>query len=261
MKVAIIIAAAGGSSRYTAAGGVRSKLDEDLGGRPLLHRTVELFTSLDPVCALILAGPRDGYDEFVLRHGDKLGLLGVRLCRGGERRRWESVKEALALVPEEATHIAVHDAARPITPPELIERLLAAAEKHPAVIPAVEVPDTIKRASAHAEEDREVDPLDAILGGGSRTRLRRVEATVPRENLVLVQTPQVFAAPLLRRAYAQADLDSTDDAGLVERLGEPVMIVEGDPRNIKVTRPADLHCVRLMGGFRGPAERATHKRF
>lgn len=261
MELAVIIPAAGASSRYTAAGGLRNKLDEDLGGRPVLQRTVELFSNLDCVRTIIVAGPYEGYEEFVARHGDKLGLLGVKVCKGGRSHRWETVKAALELVPADATHVAVHDAARPITPPELIERVLAAAEKYPAVIPAIDVPDTIKRATPQAAPDKDVDPLDAILGGGGKASYRRVEETITRENLVLVQTPQVFRADLLRRAYAQADLSSTDDAGLIERLGEAVVIVEGDPRNLKITRPIDLLAVRLIGGFKGPAERPVHKRF
>lgn len=261
MRLAVIIPAAGASSRYAAAGGVRSKLDEDLGGRPVLHRTVELFTNHDAVSDVIVAGPAKGYDEFILRHGDKLGLLGVKVCRGGETHRWETVRNALALVSDDATHIAVHDAARPCTSVDLIGRVLAAAEKHAAVIPAYDVPDTIKRVSAAAAADKDIDPLDAILGGGSKAKVRTVEETVSRERLVLVQTPQVFRAELLRRAYAQADLTSTDDAGLVERLGEPVVVVEGDPRNIKITRPSDLELARRILGLKGLESRPTHKRF
>jgi 2-C-methyl-D-erythritol 4-phosphate cytidylyltransferase len=260
MNLAVIIPAAGASQRYAASGGLRSKVDEDLGGRPVLQRTVELFVNLDCVRSIIVAGPAEGYEEFLAFHGDKLGLIGVKVCRGGKTHRWETVKAALELVPADATHVAVHDAARPITPIELIERVLAAAEKHPAVIPAIDVPDTIKRASAPTES-KEIDPFDAILGVGAKASYRTVEGTVPREGLVLVQTPQVFEAGLLRRAYAQSDLSSTDDAGLIERLGEPVVIVEGDPRNLKITRPIDLHTVRLLGGFKGPTERPTHKRF
>lgn len=260
MNLAVIIPAAGASSRYAAAGGMRSKIDEDLGGRPVLHRTVELFANIDCVRSIIVAGPADDYEDFVARHGDKLGLLGVKVCRGGKDHRWETVKNALALVPSDATHVAVHDGARPVTPPELIERVLAAAEKHNAVIPAVDVPDTIKRASA-TTSSKEIDPLDAILGVGTRASYRAVEGGVSREGLVLVQTPQVFEKSLLQRAYAQSDLTSTDDAGLIERLGEPVVIVEGDPRNLKITKPSDLAMVRLLGGFKGPAERAVHKRF
>ncbi len=266
MKLAVIIAAAGASTRYTAASGSdfpRSKLDEDLGGIPVLHRTVDLFVKRDDVDLVILAGPHDRYEEFVLRHGDKLGLLGVRLCRGGKDHRWETVRNALELVPEGFTHVAVHDAARPAAPVELIDRLFNAAAKHPAVIPGIDVPDTLKRVSAKAVQDRDVDPLDTILGdaGKSKQAVRAVEETVSRERLVLVQTPQVFEIGLLKRAYAQQDLSSTDDASLVERLGETVRVIEGDPRNIKITRPVDLHTVRLILNLKGPAGRDAHKRF
>lgn len=273
MNLAVIIPAAGASSRYTGAGGLRAKIDEDLGGRPVLQRTVELFSSRDDVSLIVVAGPATEWNEFVARHGDKLGLLGVRLCKGGAEHRWQSVKNALDVVIEfnasgggasgPVTHVAIHDAARPGASQELIDRCVRAAEKHAAVIPALDAPDTIKRVSAGAKADREIDPLDAILGdaGKSKSTARTVEATVSRENLVLVQTPQVFELGLLRRAYAQADLSSTDDAGLVEKLGEPVAVVEGEARNLKITRPADLHLIRQILGLRGPAERETHKRF
>jgi 2-C-methyl-D-erythritol 4-phosphate cytidylyltransferase len=263
MDLAVIIAAAGASSRYRNAGGLRDKLDEDLGGRPVLQRTVELFSKRDEVRWIIVAGPHAEYDDFLARHGDKLGMLGVRCCRGGKGERYESIAAALALVPAEATHIAVHDAARPATPHEVIDRVLTAAASHGAVIPAIDVPDTVKRIHPEPVAQTDADPLDAILGGAGRTnqKARRVEATIDRRNLVLVQTPQVFRAELLRRAYAQPDLTSTDDASLIERLGEPVIVVEGDPRNVKLTRPADLHLVRAILGVHGPAERAVHKKF
>jgi len=275
MKLAVIIPAAGSSSRYSASGGLRSKLDEDLGGRPVLQRAVELFTKREEVSLIVVAGPGEpaAYDEFIIRHGDKLGLLGVRCCRGGLTHRYETVKAAVDFLDKLAadktpgatglTHIAVHDAARPCATEELIDRVLRAAEKHAAVIPALDVPDTLKRVSAAALKQKEVDPFAAILGGaGLDTRnVRTVEATVPRDNLVMVQTPQVFEWGLLQRAYAQPDLASTDDAGLVERLGEKVYVVEGDPRNIKITRPVDLHVARLLLKVGPPAERAAHKKF
>lgn len=269
MKFAVIIPAAGASSRYSAAGGLRSKVDEDLGGRPVLQRTVELFSNRDDVALIIVPGPLAEWDEFTLRHGDKLGLLGVRLCKGGETHRWQSVKNALNIVLEAnaagagITHVAIHDAARPGASEQLIDRCFRAAEKHPAVIPAIDVPDTIKRASPVAKVDKDIDPLDAILGdaGKSNSTARTVEATIPRDSLVLVQTPQVFEITLLQRAYAQADLTSTDDAGLIEQLGEPVTIVEGEHRNLKITRPADLQLIRQILGLRGPADRESHKRF
>ncbi|MEO1129149.1 MAG: 2-C-methyl-D-erythritol 4-phosphate cytidylyltransferase, partial [Planctomycetota bacterium] len=133
MNIAVIIAAAGSSSRYMAAGGLRSKLDEDLGERPVLQRTMELFTKRDEVSSIIVAGPYEDYDEFKLRHGDKLAILGVQLCRGGKGERWETVKAGLELVPDDCTHIAVHDAARPCASPELFDRIFDAASSHPAV--------------------------------------------------------------------------------------------------------------------------------
>ncbi|MCC6659324.1 MAG: 2-C-methyl-D-erythritol 4-phosphate cytidylyltransferase [Phycisphaerales bacterium] len=265
MKVAVIIPAAGASRRY--AQGLeypRPKLDEDLGGRPVLQRTVELFTKHDAVSAIIVAGPvGDAAADFRLRYAAKLGLLGVTLCDGGVTHRWETVKAALAHVPADATHVAVHDAARPCTPPELIDRVLDAAAKYAAVVPAIDVPDTLKRVEDQASTDADIDPLDAILGGGTRknTTVRRVAATIDRSGVVAVQTPQVFRADLLRRAYGQADLSGTDDAALVERLGEPVTVVQGDPRNVKLTVAADLALIRAILGVREGHGREAHKRF
>jgi 2-C-methyl-D-erythritol 4-phosphate cytidylyltransferase len=265
MKLAVIIAAAGASRRYVEGQDFpRSKLDEDLGGRPVLHRTVELFVNHDQVSVVVVAGPADAgeFEQFKLRHGDKLALLGVRLCRGGAEQRYQSVQNALAELPEDCTHIAVHDAARPCASPELLDRLFDAVQKHGAVVPAVEVTDTLKRV-VETEEAREEDPLDRILGNapGGSVKVRRVGETVDRRGLMAVQTPQVFEAGLLRRAYGQADLTSTDDSQLVERLGEAVVVIAGEPGNIKITRPGDLGIARSVLGLRGPEGRAVHKRF
>lgn len=264
MRVAVIIPAAGSSKRY--AEGLefpRSKLDEEIGGRPVLQRTVELFTKHDAVSSIIVAGPvGGGAGDFRARYAAKLGLLGVTLVDGGVTHRWETVKAALAHVPGDATHVAVHDAARPCTPHELIERVFDAAAKYAAVVPAIDVPDTLKRVDA-AEVDAVVDPLDAILGGAGKknSTVRRVAGTIDRAGVVAVQTPQVFRAELLRRAYAQADLSATDDAALVERLGETVTVVAGDPRNVKLTVPADMVLIRAILGVRDSGGREAHKRF
>lgn len=275
MKVALIIPAAGAGRRYQESGAVRSKLDEDLGGRPVLQRTIENFTN-HPECGalikwLIVAGPHDEEElaEFRNRHADRVAVLGGKICRGGKEQRHESVAAALKFLGEldgagECTHIAVHDAARPCTPPELIERVLQAAEKHSAVIPAIEVSDTIKRVrvSVAAGDEEGDDPAARILGLAPKKPARRVVSeTLDRRNLVQVQTPQVFGADLLKRAYAQSERSSTDDAGLVERLGAEVLAVEGDERNIKITRPGDLRLARAILGVHGPKERDTHKRF
>lgn len=271
MQLAVIIPAAGASRRYSEAAAAelgleagRSKLDEDLGGRPVLQRTVELFTQLPETSVIIVAGPADpaAMAEFRDRYQDKLGLLGCKLCEGGRTHRYETVRNALALVPTSCTHVAVHDAARPCTPPELIERVLRAAETHAAVVPGIDVPDTLKRVQEKPIDEGGADPLAAILGAAPKgPPIRAVEQTVDRTRLVAVQTPQVFEAGLLRRAYAQNDLSSTDDAQLIERLGEPVVVVKGDPRNLKITFPGDLVLARAILGVRPPAERPVHKKF
>jgi len=265
MNVCVILPAAGASKRFregSIASG--SKLDEDLGGRPLLQRTVELFDKRPEVGSIVVAGPHDeaAFAEFELRHADRLTILGAILCRGGATHRYETVAAALGHVPDNATHVAVHDAARPCTPADLIDRVFAAAASHDAVLPAIDVPDTIKRVTEPRDVGAEPDPLGAILTESPAPRTSRfVEQTLERRNLVAVQTPQVFTTTLLRRAYAQADLTSTDDAQLVERLGEPVLIVEGDSSNLKVTRPSDIHLARAIGGFPAPRDRPTHKKF
>ncbi len=262
MRLAVIFPAAGKSERF----GERDKLNEDLGGRPLLMRTIDLFAKRHEVTACIVAAPPEGFEEFQFRYADGLALHGVTLVPGGTVERWETVKAALAAVPEDCTHIAVHDAARPCTPPEMIDAVLAAAAALPAVIPAINVASTLKRVGEPVEVGPSDDPADAILGnfGMPKAKARQVLETVPREGLVEVQTPQVFEAEVLRRAYQQADLSSTDDAMLVERLTDPavpVHVVEGDPRNLKVTVPADIPLARAILGFRAPQGRPTHKRF
>ena len=131
MKLAVIIPAAGFSSRFSEGQEFgRSKLDEEIGDRPVLQRTVEMFTKRDEVYSIIVAGPHDeeAFAEFKVRHADKLSILGVTLCRGGKTHRYETVAEALKLVPDDCTHIAVHDAARPCTPVELLDRVFDAAQ-------------------------------------------------------------------------------------------------------------------------------------
>ncbi len=284
MKLAVIIPAAGSSQRYAKAASselgvefVRSKLDEDLGGRPVLQRTVELFANLAvegvEVASIIVAGPHDpeAMAQFKARYGDKLGLMGCSICPGGRDHRYETVRSALAATPAGCTHVAVHDAARPCASPELVERVLTAALNHSAVIPGIDVADTIKRVNPEPIKDERPDPLAAILGdgpggggGGSAARgplLRSVQSTLERANLVAVQTPQVFQRELLLRAYAQKDLSSTDDAQLIERLGELVVVVPGEGRNIKITYPSDLVLARAIMGARAPESRAQHKKF
>ena len=229
---------------------------------------MELFTKHPDVTVIIVAGPHEpgAFAEFKERHGDKLGLLGVKICPGGKTHRYETVAAALKLVPESCTHVAIHDAARPCASEQLIERIFHAASEdgggHKAVIPGVDVADTLKRVSEQ-EVEAKADPLAAILGddGPARKLGRMVEQTVDRTRLVAVQTPQVFEIGLLRRAYAQKDLASTDDAQLVERLGENVLVVPGEAGNIKITRYADIKLARAILQVKPPAQRDALKRF
>lgn len=270
MKLAVIIPAAGGSTRFNSSSdlgtepalGVRSKLDEDLGGRSVLQRTIELFNTRPETAAIIVAGPHDddAMSSFKLRHADTLALLGATLIKGGETDRWQTVAAAMKHVPDEATHIAVHDGARPACPTEVIDRVLEAASQHDAVVPVIEVDSTAKRLG-NAVEDTEPDPLAGILGAPTADPNRAIVGTVDRAGLALAQTPQVFDRALLGRAYQQDDLSSTDDAGLVERLGEQVIAVPGDPRNIKITRPIDLEMIRKITGWRGKPDRPSLHKF
>jgi len=263
MNVGVIIAAAGEGTRF----GASQKLDQDVGGRALLLRTVELFTKRDEVRTILVAAPPDKLEDFKSKYGPSLGFHGASVVAGGREARWETVRNALAEMPEECTHIAVHDAARPAVSKELLDRLFDAARNLSAVVPAVRVTSTVKRLSEEMIDvgNREGDVLaDAILGDAGRPSLsaNAITDTVDREGLAEVQTPQVFEAALLRRAYAQDDLSgATDDACLVERLGEPVYAVEGDVTNLKVTTRGDLKLVRAILGVRAPAQRAAHKRF
>lgn len=263
MNVCVIIPAAGRSSRF----GESDKLLQDIGGRPMLIRTVEIFSKRDEVDRIIVAGPPDDMDRFRERFGATLGFLGAVVVEGGRADRWETVRNALVAVPENATHIAVHDAARPGTEKALLDRIFEAAHSQPAVVPGVRINATVKRISPEVvkvEANEEDGIADSILGGAGRIeiRTRRVLETISRENLFEIQTPQVFQADLLKRAYAQDNMDgATDDASLVERLNEPVYVIEGNPGNIKITTPEDLKLMRAILGVKPPAQRPAHKQF
>jgi 2-C-methyl-D-erythritol 4-phosphate cytidylyltransferase/2-C-methyl-D-erythritol 2,4-cyclodiphosphate synthase len=154
----------------------------------------------------------------------------LRILPCGGATRQATVRNALAHLPDGVRLVAVHDAARPLVSPALLERLVATAVQHGTAIPALPVQDTLKRADNG----------------------RTVQATVPREGLYSVQTPQVFRADWLieahRRAAEQGFEQATDDAQLLERAGYPVYLAEGDPRNLKLTTPDDLHLLRLYAG-------------
>ncbi len=283
MKIAVILPAAGLGKRFAAlsapsspdgggAGGA-SKIELDLAGRPVFLRALELFYGRPEVTRIILAVNPDSREEFLFRWGDRLRLHGVEVVAGGRKERWETVLKAMEAVPTDCTHIAIHDAARPLGSAKLIDRVFAAAAQHDAVIPAVPVSATLKRTVAVEAPPEPADPLDAILGstggtsgdtsGGEGIACRRVTATVDRTDLMEVQTPQVFQADLLRRAYARISSGAvqgagiTDDAGLVEALGQAVMVVDGEVTNLKITRPDDMELAQAIIAWRRGKESAT----
>ncbi len=156
------------------------------------------------------------------------GNLGrpVHVVRGGDTRQ-DSVANALAEVPSEADLILVHDAVRPLVTLNQIESVIAEAAACDAAILGIPAMDTVK------EVKRASLPTDVAL----------ITATIPRERVVLAQTPQVFRASLLLEAFARARQDgvtASDEAGLVERIGRDVHVVVGSERNMKITRPGDM---------------------
>jgi 2-C-methyl-D-erythritol 4-phosphate cytidylyltransferase len=212
-RVAVVIPAGGAGLRM---GGVRKPLLQ-LGGEPLLGRSLQPFLARADVHWIVVALPAD------VHAAPPAWLTAeprVRTVAGGAERS-DSVRNALAAVPEDADIVLVHDAARPLVPAAVIQRCIDAAVDGRSAIAAVPVTDTIK----------EVD------GGG------RIVATPDRRRLWAAQTPQAFPAAVLREAHARAAAEgiaATDDAALVARYGGTVIVVEGAPENLKITTPADM---------------------
>lgn len=260
-QLAVIIPAAGRGSRFASADQAyvaKSKVELDLHGRPVFMRAIDLFTARQEVKQVILAVHPDRVEEFKLRFEDQLRFQGVVIVGGGEKERWETVKLAMQHVDESVTHIAVHDAARPLTSEALIDRVFDAAREHPAVIPAEPVNATLKRVTQSTTESD--DPIDKLLGGDDATKTTRiVSETVSREHLYAVQTPQVFERELLERAYTDVESQEnvTDDAGLVERLGEPVLVVDGESTNLKITRSEDMELAEAIAQKREQVQKQS----
>ncbi len=213
-KVSVIVPAAGAAKRF---GKKQNKIFQRLKGQPLFIRTLEAFTARHDVVQIQLVVSEANVEEMKRRFGGNLGLMGVKLVIGGDRRT-QSVRNALTSIAEDADLICVHDAVRPCVSQLWIDAVFAQAEKTGAAILAYPVHGTLKKVSAG----------------------QTIEQTIPRTDLWEAQTPQVFRKDLLLGAYEKDILSATDDAQLVEAAGHPVSIVMGDPRNIKITTPGDL---------------------
>jgi 2-C-methyl-D-erythritol 4-phosphate cytidylyltransferase len=209
-----VLAAAGKGERL---GSDRPKAFARLGGRPLLAESLARLEESDWVDAIVIAAPPE-WEEPCILVAEELGAGKVSASVTGGESRSESVRLGLAEVPEDAAAVLVHDAARPLLPQEMIERVLTPlGEGWDGVVPALPLADTVKR-----------------VDGG------QVVETLPRAQLVAVQTPQAFVAPVLREALAGDVSEASDCASLVEARGGRVKVVEGDRRLLKVTDPEDL---------------------
>lgn len=221
-RFAVILPAAGSSSRFS--GFRRKKPFVELKGRPVWVRTAEHFLNREDVCQTILVVAPDDLDWFREQFRANLAFMTLTVVAGGATRA-DSVRNGLAAVKSEADYIAVHDAARPLLTAKWIDAVFAAAVRHQAAIPGLKITSTVKRVTAG----------------------ETIAETVDRSHLVLAQTPQVFARRLLETAYARCahPAGMTDDASLVEQLGQPVQVIEGWPMNIKITTAEDFRLAEL----------------
>ena len=223
MFVTAIIAAAG---RGTRLGGRVPKQMLDVGGRTLLERSVQPFECSDAVDEIIVALPSDLIEQAsVLMAGLRTP---IRLVPGGERRQ-DSVAAGLDAAAPTADVIAVHDAVRPFCSESLVERVVRAAAETGAAIAAIPAHDTLKEVRPEA---------DATF----------VTSTLRREQIFLAQTPQAFSRQVLLDAIevGRSGVDATDEAGLAERAGHAVRVVQGEAANVKITTEDDLRMARAV---------------
>src|SRR5450631_2125101 len=232
MKVVVIIPAAGLGTRMTSVSGARSKTPtaskqfSEIGGTPILVHTLRKFAASPEVSEIYVALRANEIAGFRARlQADKdLSRKKIELVEGGEHRQ-QSVAHAIAAVsaaPDDI--ILVHDAVRPFVSVEIIHDVIEAAGKYGAAIAGMPAMDTIKQVERTSER--------AVI-----------TATVPRERVVMAQTPQGFRHSVLKKAFDEATSDGflgTDEASLVERSGHEVVVVMGSSRNIKITNPSDL---------------------
>ena len=227
-RIAAIIPAAGLGTRM---GADTPKQFLELDGMPLIIFTLKRLAACPAITEFLVATRA----EDVISLQDKVARAGLgrpaRVVHGGNTRQ-QSVANALAQVDPATEIVLVHDAVRPFVMREQIERVIAEARVRGAAIlgiPAIDTVKEVKRASL---------PEDVAL----------ISATIPRERIVLAQTPQAFSFALLRDAFRKAqqdDVTSSDEAALVERFGSNVFVVLGSERNLKITRPADMDLARF----------------
>ena len=227
-RVTAILPAAGMGTRM---GGETPKQFLELDGVPILLHTLRRLASCDAITEIILATRADEVRRMEELFRQEKFRQPIRVVKGGATRQ-ESVAAALEHVGHDVELVAVHDAVRPFVTREQVSRLIEEARKCGAAILGIPAMDTVK------EVKRSSLPQDVAL----------ITGTIPRERIVLAQTPQVFQTKLLKEAFAKAAADgvnASDESGLVERLGHDVHVVHGTERNIKITRPSDMELARF----------------
>jgi 2-C-methyl-D-erythritol 4-phosphate cytidylyltransferase len=225
MKVIVIIPAAGLGTRMSApSSGNKSKQFFELQGTPILLHTIRKFSNNSRVDEIVVALRKNETGEFLKLAEQEEFKKPLRVVEGGEHRQ-NSVANALASLDAAPDDIVlVHDAVRPFVNDETINGVVDAVTKYDAAIAGIPAVDTVKQV------DRTADGAVVL-------------ATVPRERMVMAQTPQGFRFDILKKAFADATADGflgTDEASLIERSGLPVAVVMGSPKNIKITTPADM---------------------
>ncbi len=203
----------------------------ELDGVPIVILSLRRIAACPLITEIIVATRADNVERLETRIREEKFKQPVRVIKGGDLRQ-DSVAQALKLIGDETELVLVHDAVRPFVTVEQITRVIEDARRCKAAILGVPAMDTVK------EVKRASLPEDVAL----------ITATVPRERIVLAQTPQVFETRLLKEAFAQAEgdgLSASDEAGLVERMGHDVYVVQGSERNIKITTPADMDLARF----------------
>lgn len=216
-KVTVIVVAAGEGQRFGAP-----KQFAPLREKPVLEWCLGCFDTHVQVAEIVLVLMSDIEKDEYMRRFPKIATV----VTGGKQRQDSVMAGFNQIDPRETDFVLIHDGVRPLVDHALLSRVIAAARKNGAAVPVIAIEDTVKAVEG-----------DKIL------------RTVDREKLRRVQTPQGFSYPILKAALDQAREDGTysaDEAALVERMGGEVVIVEGDPRNIKITSPEDIRIAEVL---------------
>jgi len=212
------------------AGGKGTRMGSDvpkqflpIGGKPVLMRTIEVFYDYSSEMELIVVLPFSQHDYWTQLCGEYHFTIPHKMVGGGETR-FHSVLEGLGAVQEEKALVAVHDGVRPFVNHDTIDRCFRLADEVGAAVPVMPLVESMRKMTSEIES-----------------------VAVERSQYRLVQTPQVFEASLLKRAYMQPYLPAfTDDASVVEALGHPIFLTEGNCENIKLTSPFDLRVAETI---------------